>query len=351
MVLSTLLYGSSSWEILPVELQRLDVVYTKMRCRALKIPRYAATGTYNHTSLLEIYGESLQPSCLIKLRKVKLVGHMLRHDTLWRDFHVLTQDTAPNRHVNANTSRLTNFVAAELRVEKSDLFRLAQSRDHFGTIADDYKAKLQGHQKYIPFNSRVDTPENKRWRKARASCNTYRDFQFVEEGSEPFPLFAHFMHAYTDGSCEELAYGGYGIVYRHALLHVPANFVRRLTLPLRDSHPPTNNRAEISACIDSVLHAPCNTPLAIHTDSGLVWDWFHWGRIVHRRDHYRSLENSDLWRRLDHVITAHERSACVLMIKVRAHKGNPWNEEADSLAFFGSALAVILASRTDELLD
>jgi ribonuclease HI len=238
---------------------------------------------------------------------------------------------------------LTNFVAAALRVEKSDLFRLAQRRDAFGDLVDSLEDQLQGHRRYISHNDR-------RWVNARHECTTYEDFQFVEEGATPFPVFANFMHAYIDGSCVERAFGGIGIIYRHALLHVPQNFVRRIFLPLLDSRPRTNNRAEISSCIHSVSRAPRNTPLAIHTDSELVWDWFHWGRIAHRRDAYRSLENSDLWRRLDKVITAHQRSACVLMIKVRSHNGNPWNDEADRLAFFGSQQAMITANSTDELL-
>ena len=95
----------------------------------------------------------------------------------------------------------------------------------------------------------------------------------------------------------------------------------------------TNNRAEIRAVIEAVRWSGGRS-LAIHTDSYIVWEWFHHHRIPHRLTRYHLLDNSDLWKELDTLINLHGGE--VLIIKVRAHINNPYNEHADMLAKLGA---------------
>ena len=152
--------------------------------------------------------------------------------------------------------------------------------------------------------------------------------------------------AYIDCSSREISglrCTGRGVAFRHRLLHVPFNFAANFFALLQNA---SNNRAEITSCIDAIQRSPTFTPLAIHTDSDLLWDWFHWGRVAHRRGSYRYLENSDLWLRLDCILTKRMLRAKVLMIKVRSHNMNFWNDAVDSLANLGSSTNFLSAKLT-----
>jgi ribonuclease HI len=81
----------------------------------------------------------------------------------------------------------------------------------------------------------------------------------------------------------------------------------------------TNNRAEIKAAIRAVKRS-CrwNGVFVLHTDSGVVWNWYHTLRRKHLLDQYSSLDNGDLWVVLNASIGEREMA----VVKVRSHNGN-----------------------------
>lgn len=96
----------------------------------------------------------------------------------------------------------------------------------------------------------------------------------------------------------------------------------------------TNQRMELRAAVEalSALKRPCRVRL--HSDSAYLINAFRNGWL----DRWRAngwltvrkhpVENQDLWRGLDELITRHE----VTWVKVAGHAGNPLNERCDELA-------------------
>jgi ribonuclease HI len=97
----------------------------------------------------------------------------------------------------------------------------------------------------------------------------------------------------------------------------------------------SNNRAEIQAAITAVgIALSLHKAIAVHTDSTLVWNWVHNQRRMLRLSGYATIENSDMWLRLDSEIRKSKHP--VYFIKVRAHNGNIHNDVADHLAGLGA---------------
>lgn len=169
----------------------------------------------------------------------------------------------------------------------------------------------------------------KRWKRVRQSARTLEELQFVEEGSEPFPLFEDEVHYYTDGSrltCGSRLASGAGFVIRSK--HV---FLEPIFIPLFRQQDQCNVRAELCAVIGCCLHALQQgfQKLVIHTDCEVIWTFFHCQRRKFRLSKYCALENPDLLCELDDVLSAISE---VYVIKVRAHNGNEFNEDADETA-------------------
>ena len=116
-------------------------------------------------------------------------------------------------------------------------------------------------------------------------------------------------------------------------LQMPTLFPSDLVFDMAFDSQQTNNRAEIRAVMEAVRWSG-GRPLAIHTDSLIVWEWFHHHRVTHRLTKYNQLDNPDLWRQMDALLKQHHGE--VLVIKVRAHINNPYNEHADMLAKLGA---------------
>lgn len=62
----------------------------------------------------------------------------------------------------------------------------------------------------------------------------------------------------------------------------------------------------------------------------LVWDFFHHDMRVHRFDRFEKCENDDILRVISDLYVA--RVAATYVFKVRAHAGNPFNEQVDLIA-------------------
>ena len=133
------------------------------------------------------------------------------------------------------------------------------------------------------------------------------------------------VELYTDGACQgNPGPGGWGVLLRF----------RDKEKELSGGEPATtNNRMELTAVIRGfeALTRPCR--VVVTTDSQYVrngiTDWINrWRRNGWRTAERKPVKNSDLWRRLDELVGAHE----VEWHWVKGHAGHPDNERADRLA-------------------
>ena len=207
-----------------------------------------------------------------------------------------------------------------------EIWELAQNRRVWKRRTEDLAAELEPHDMYVPVWSA-------RWEAARKACKTLHDLQFVEEGKKPFPWTGDEIHAYSDGS--HLQDGEKTDRHRHACGYATIPLSNSGTFPsvcapLLAARDQTNNRAEICGAIASArIGIVPQRPVWNHTDSGVVWYWYHFQRIPLRLVRYAPLLNTDLWLEFDAVLQRLPSHGC---IKVRSHNGNPWNDEADLVA-------------------
>ena len=95
----------------------------------------------------------------------------------------------------------------------------------------------------------------------------------------------------------------------------------------------TNNKMELTAVINGlkVLKFPCN--ISLYTDSLYVkygiTEWINkWKMNGWKTSNKKSVKNIELWKELDDVALQYE----INWKWVKAHNGDKYNEEADSLA-------------------
>ncbi len=138
--------------------------------------------------------------------------------------------------------------------------------------------------------------------------------------------------AYTDGACSgNPGPGGWGVV-------VQANGkVHELN---GGEVATTNNRMELTACIECLKTVPREFALTVRTDSRYVQDgislWIKgWKKNGWKTANKASVKNIDLWQALDAL--AQDRS--IKWEWVAAHNGNVGNERADMLAKQGIVVA------------
>lgn len=133
------------------------------------------------------------------------------------------------------------------------------------------------------------------------------------------------VELFTDGACKgNPGPGGWG-----ALLRYGEN-----TRELYGAEPnTTNNRMELFAVIAGLEALKKPTKARVTTDSQYVKNgitqWIHnWKRNGWKTAARKPVKNSDLWQRLDAVVSQHQ----VEWEWVRGHTGHPGNERADELA-------------------
>jgi ribonuclease HI len=130
---------------------------------------------------------------------------------------------------------------------------------------------------------------------------------------------------YTDGgSLNNPGPGGYGIVELCNGQRREFSGGFRLT---------TNNRMELTACIEALKRLRCKGPVILHSDSKYVVDGITkgWARRWRERGWMRTpkekAKNADLWAQLLDLIDHHD----VEFRWVKGHAGIPDNERCDAL--------------------
>ena len=109
----------------------------------------------------------------------------------------------------------------------------------------------------------------------------------------------------------------------------------------------TNNRMELTAAIEGILHCPKEAKLIIWTDSNYVkqgiTEWIHgW-----KKKNWKDVKNPDLWKKLDSVCQGRD----IEWNWIKGHAGHPGNEMADQLANQGvdETLKRMKSEQTDAL--
>lgn len=131
---------------------------------------------------------------------------------------------------------------------------------------------------------------------------------------------------YTDGGCiNNPGPGGYGVVLKNAKKRKELSGGFRLT---------TNNRMELTACIEGLKALKRKLSVIIYSDSKYVVDgitkgWAKkWKANGWMRNKYDPAINPDLWEQLLELCERHD----VKFEWVKGHAGVPENERCDQLA-------------------
>ncbi|MEJ1355103.1 MAG: ribonuclease HI [Candidatus Sedimenticola sp. (ex Thyasira tokunagai)] len=133
------------------------------------------------------------------------------------------------------------------------------------------------------------------------------------------------VEIYTDGACKgNPGRGGWG-----AVMHYDGN-EKQLYGGERDT---TNNRMELMAVIKALEALKRPVDVRVTTDSQYVkkgiTEWIHnWKKNGWKTAAKKPVKNSDLWQRLDQLVTGHR----VAWAWVKGHSGHSENELADDLA-------------------
>ena len=131
---------------------------------------------------------------------------------------------------------------------------------------------------------------------------------------------------YTDGACSgNPGKGGWGAVL------IYGNIEREISGTEEST---TNNRMELTACIEALklLKEPCK--VSLYSDSAYVvnaflQDWISsWLKNNWRNSKKEEVLNRDLWEQLIELNNKHQ----IQFIKVKGHAGNKYNEICDQLA-------------------
>ena len=130
---------------------------------------------------------------------------------------------------------------------------------------------------------------------------------------------------YTDGSClKNPGNGGW------AAIICTDNEVKKISGSEKDT---TNNRMELMATINALKEVNSEDLIEIYTDSKYVkngiTDWIHnWIKNNWKTSNKEDVKNKDLWVQLYDL----NKNSKIKWNWVKAHAGNPLNEEVDLLA-------------------
>ena len=130
---------------------------------------------------------------------------------------------------------------------------------------------------------------------------------------------------YTDGSClKNPGNGGW------AAIICTRNEMKKISGSEKDT---TNNRMELLATINALKEVNSEDLIEIYTDSKYVkngiTDWIHnWIKNNWKTSNKEDVKNKDLWVQLHEL----SNNSKIKWNWVKAHAGNPLNEEVDFLA-------------------
>lgn len=137
-------------------------------------------------------------------------------------------------------------------------------------------------------------------------------------------MMAEKITLYVDGACRgNPGLGGWG-VYKQT--------TQQAEYYCGGAVKTTNNRMELIASIQGILHCPSDAVLEIWTDSNYVkrgiTEWIHgW-----KKKNWKDVKNPDLWQQLDHICQNRD----ITWHWVKGHAGHAGNEMADRLANRGA---------------
>ena len=130
---------------------------------------------------------------------------------------------------------------------------------------------------------------------------------------------------YTDGSClENPGNGGWA-----AIININGN-MRKISGGEKNT---TNNRMELMATINALKNVNSDEEINIYTDSQYVklgiTEWINnWVKNNWKTSKKEEVKNKDLWTELYNL----NKTLNVKWVWIKAHAGNPLNEEVDLLA-------------------
>jgi len=130
---------------------------------------------------------------------------------------------------------------------------------------------------------------------------------------------------YTDGSClKNPGNGGW------AAIICTKDEMKKISGSEKDT---TNNRMELMATINALKEVNSEDLIEIYTDSKYVkngiTDWIHnWIKNNWKTSNKEDVKNKDLWVQLHEL----SNNSKIKWNWVKAHAGNPLNEEVDLLA-------------------
>ena len=130
---------------------------------------------------------------------------------------------------------------------------------------------------------------------------------------------------YTDGSClENPGNGGWA-----AIINENGN-IRKISGNEKNT---TNNRMELMAPINALKNINSDEEIIVYTDSQYVklgiTEWINsWVKNNWKTSKKEEVKNKDLWTELYNL----NKTLKVKWIWIKAHAGNPLNEEVDLLA-------------------
>ena len=133
------------------------------------------------------------------------------------------------------------------------------------------------------------------------------------------------IEIHTDGSClENPGNGGWA-----AIININGN-IKKISGSERNT---TNNRMELMATINALKTINSDEEIKIYTDSQYVklgiTEWINtWVKNNWKTSKKEEVKNKDLWTELYNL----NRTLNVKWIWIKAHAGNPLNEEVDLLA-------------------
>lgn len=134
------------------------------------------------------------------------------------------------------------------------------------------------------------------------------------------------LKIYTDGSCLKSGVGGIGAVMLYE------NEVKlKLAKQYKDT---TNNRMELTACVDILRKLPRKCDIELFTDSKYVitgiTEWItNWKKNGWKTTNKKTdVKNRDLWEELDLLNNSHN----ITWNWVKGHNGDTYNEMCDKLA-------------------
>ena len=137
---------------------------------------------------------------------------------------------------------------------------------------------------------------------------------------------------YTDGSClKNPGNGGW------AAIICTKDKIKKISGSEKDT---TNNRMELMATINALKEVNSEDLIEIYTDSKYVkngiTDWIHnWIKNNWKTSNKEDVKNKDLWVQLHEL----SNNSKIKWNWVKAHAGNPLNEEVDLLAKKAASLA------------